>query len=158
MLSDLHAANATARFFGPLKTTTIGAAFLLAGACGKEQPALGGRADTAEPATARASGPPGELAYVTNEDSQELSVIDTHSDSVVAHIPVGTRPRGVRVSQDGKTVFVALSGSPKCPPTMPDEECEKLKSDKTKDGIAVVDAVSRRPTRALPGGSHPAAF
>ena len=27
---------------------------------------------------------------------------------------------------------MALSGSPKCPPTMPDEECEKLKADKTQ--------------------------
>ena len=45
---------------------------------------------------------------------------------MIASIEVGTRPRGVRVSQDGKTVFVALSGSPRCPPTMPDEECEKL--------------------------------
>ncbi len=58
----------------------------------------------------------------------------------IGTIPVGTRPRGVKVSQDGKFVFVALSGSPKCPPSMPDAECEKLGSDKTKDGVAVVDA------------------
>lgn len=98
------------------------------------------------------------LAYVTNEDSQELTVIDTRNDSAVASIPVGTRPRGVRVSQDGRTVFVALSGSPRCPPTMPDKECEKLKADKSKDGIAVVDAVTRTVTRVLPGGSDPETF
>ena len=129
---------------------------LLAAACGKDQPNLGGRGDTTAPATTQPS--PGELAYVTNEDSQELSVIDTRTDSVVASIPVGTRPRGVRVSRDGKTVFVALSGSPKCPPTMPDAECEKLKSDKSKDGIAVVDAVGRTLLRVLPGGSDPETF
>ena len=55
-------------------------------------------------------------------------------------------------------MFVALSGSPKCPPTMPDAECEKLKADKSKDGIAVVDAASRKVTRVLPGGSDPEAF
>src|SRR5688572_9543933 len=131
---------------------------LLTVACSTERPSLGGRAYTAGGSTATAPLPSGELAYVTNEDSQELTVIDTRTDSVVATIPVGTRPRGVRVSPDGKTVFVALSGSPKCPPTMPDEECEKLKSDKTKDGIAAVDVASRKVTRVLPGGSDPETF
>src|SRR5688572_29596512 len=130
---------------------------VLGAACGKEQPSLGGRSDTTAEPPASAL-PSGELAYVTNEDSQELSVIDTRTDSVVATIPVGTRPRGVRVSRDGKTVYVALSGSPKCPPTMPDEECAKLVADKSKDGIAVVDVATRKVTRVLPGGSDPETF
>jgi len=115
-------------------------------------------ADSATPTAGTTSSVGALLAYVTNEDSQELTIIDTRTDSAVATIPVGTRPRGVRVSADGRTVFVALSGSPKCPPTMPDEECEKLKADKTKDGIAVVDAASRTVTRVLPGGSDPETF
>ena len=41
---------------------------------------------------------------------------------------------------------------------MPDEECEKLKADKSKDGIAVVDAASRTVSRVLPGGSDPENF
>lgn len=105
-----------------------------------------------------AAPPAGELAYVTNEDSNELTVITVASDSVVGTIPVGKRPRGVRVAADGRTVFVALSGSPKCPPTMPDEECEKLVADKTADGIAVVDVATRTVTRVLPGGSDPETF
>ena len=111
-------------------------------------------------ATAAAAEPPGKplLAYVTNEGSEELTIIDTRTDSAVATIPVGTRPRGVKVTPDGKTVFVALSGSPRCPPTMPDAECEKLKADKSKDGVAVVDAATRKVTRVLPGGSDPEAF
>src|SRR4051795_3366729 len=133
----------------------IGVAVVLSGC--KEQPALGGRADTTgEISSDSATG--GDLAYVTNEDSQNLTVIDTRTDSVVATISVGTRPRGVKVSPDGKTVYVALSGSPKCPPSMPDEECEKLKADKTKDGIAVVDVAARRVRRVLPGGSDPEQF
>jgi YVTN family beta-propeller protein len=137
------------------------AAVVLLAACQPGQPpARGGdamRADTAPAATATASSG-ALLAYVTNEDSQDLTVIDTRTDSAIASFPVGTRPRGVRVSHDGRTVFVALSGSPKCPPTMPDEECEKLKADKSKDGIAVVDAASRTVSRVLPGGSDPENF
>lgn len=143
------------RSFASLRMTAV--ATLVLAACGKERPALDGRADTtaAPPAS---TGSVGELAYVTNEDSQNLSVIDTRTDSVVATIAVGTRPRGVKVSPDGRTVYVALSGSPKCPPSMPDEECEKLKADKTKDGIAEVDVIARRVRRVLPGGSDPEQF
>ena len=142
---------------GSLRMTALGTV-VLAAACGQDRPDLGGRADTMESRAAREAARAAELAYVTNEDSQDLSVIDTRSDSVVATIPVGTRPRGVRVAPDGRTVFVALSGSPKCPPTMPDKECEKLRSDKTKDGVAVVDVATRKVTRVLPGGSDPETF
>jgi YVTN family beta-propeller protein len=141
-----------------LRMTGLSTAFLLTAACGKERPSLGGRADTAAPPPGQMTAPSGELAYVTNEDSQNLSVIDTRTDSLIATIPVGTRPRGVKVSPDGRAVYVALSGSPKCPPSMPDEECEKLKADKTKDGIAEVDVIGRRVRRVLPGGSDPEQF
>ncbi|HEY3117387.1 MAG TPA: glutaminyl-peptide cyclotransferase [Chloroflexota bacterium] len=150
--------SARARFFASLRMTGLSSGFLLAAACGKERPSLGGRADTVAPSTSQMAAPSGELAYVTNEDSQNLSVIDTRTDSLIATIPVGTRPRGVKVSPDGRTVYVALSGSPKCPPSMPDAECEKLKADKTKDGIAEVDVIGRRVRRILPGGSDPEQF
>ena len=83
----------------------------------------GARSDrTADDTTSAATDTPGtELAYVTNEGSGELTILDTSTDSVVGTITVGTRPRGIRLSEDGRTVFVALSGSPRCPPTMPDE-------------------------------------
>jgi YVTN family beta-propeller protein len=138
-------------------TVILGAAIVMG--CGREAELPDRRADSsAASSNASTPLPAGELAYVTNEDSQELTIIDTRTDSVVATIPVGTRPRGVRVAPDGRTVFVALSGSPKCPPSMPDEECEKLKADKSKDGIAVVDVAARKVTRVLPGGSDPEAF
>ncbi len=100
----------------------------------------------------------GELVYVTNEDSGDLSVIDSAANEVVATIPIGKRPRGVRVSADGRTIFVAVSGSPKCPPWMSDEDCEAQTTDKSLDGIAVVDAVERVVTHVLPGGSDPEQF
>ena len=101
---------------------------------------------------------PTELVYVTNEDAGTLSLISTTTQKVIGEIVVGRRPRGVEVSGDGELVYVALSGSPKCPPTMSDEECAKLSADKTKDGIAVIDARRRVVLRVLPGGSDPEEF
>jgi quinoprotein dehydrogenase-associated probable ABC transporter substrate-binding protein/PQQ-dependent catabolism-associated beta-propeller protein len=101
---------------------------------------------------------PTELVYVTNEDSGSISIISTATQKVVGEIQVGTRPRGIEVSPDGALVYVALSGSPKCPPTMSDEECAELAADKTRDGIAVVDARRREVLRVLPGGSDPEEF
>jgi len=43
---------------------------------------------------------PIELVYISNEDSDDLTVIDPSRDSVVATIKVGSRPRGVKVSAD----------------------------------------------------------
>lgn len=96
--------------------------------------------------------------YVTNERSNDLSVIDPRSDEVTETIEVGRRPRGVHVTSDGRYVFVALSGSPFCPPTMSDEECAQKKADKSMDGIAMIDARSRQVLRVLPGGSDPEQF
>jgi len=101
---------------------------------------------------------PTELVYVTNEDAGTISVVSTATRKVIGEIAVGTRPRGVEVSRDGALVYVALSGSPKCPPTMADEECAKLGADKSKDGIAVIDARQRTVLRILPGGSDPEEF
>jgi len=99
-----------------------------------------------------------EFVYVTNEDAGTISIISTASQRVVGEIDVGTRPRGVEVSPSGDRVYVALSGSPKCPPTMEDEDCAKLEADKSKDGIGVVDVRERRIVRVLPGGSDPEEF
>ena len=98
---------------------------------------------------------PTELVYVTNEDAGTISVISTTTHKVIGEIPVGTRPRGVEVSRDGEHVYVALSGSPKCPPTVSDEDCAKLGADKTKDGIAVIDARRQAVLRMLAGRLGP---
>lgn len=101
---------------------------------------------------------PTELVYVTNEDAGTISIISTATQKMIGEVQVGTRPRGIEVSRDGELIYVALSGSPKCPPTMPDEECAKLGADKTKDGIAVIDARRRAVVRVLPVGSDPEEF
>ncbi|MDQ7787457.1 MAG: YncE family protein [Thermodesulfovibrionales bacterium] len=53
------------------------------------------------------------LIYVTNEDSDNVSVINRQTGEVVAMIMVGRKPRGVAVSQskERQRVYVANSGS-----------------------------------------------
>ena len=41
------------------------------------------------------------LAYVPNEGSGTISIIDTASDTVVGEITTGGKPRGLALSRDG---------------------------------------------------------
>ena len=62
---------------------TASAVVLLA-ACGTAQPpARGGDATPADTAPAATASSGALLAYVTNEDSQDLTVIDTRTDSAM---------------------------------------------------------------------------
>ena len=99
-----------------------------------------------------------ELVLVSNEDSGDISIIDPATNRVVTTIPVGRRPRGIKAGPDGRSIYVALSGSPKCPPWMSDEECDQQVTDKTQDGIAEVDLIHSEVVRVLPGGSDPEQF
>jgi YVTN family beta-propeller protein len=45
-------------------------------------------------------------AYITNQNPNTVSVIDTATDTVIATIPVGVTPVGVAVSPDGSKVYV----------------------------------------------------
>src|SRR5436190_3909171 len=54
----------------------------------------------------------GYLVAVSNERSNDVTLIDGATNKPVATIAVGKRPRGVQVSRDGKVLYVALSGSP----------------------------------------------
>ena len=46
-------------------------------------------------------------AYVPNEKSGTISVIDTATDRVTGEIKAGERPRGLAVSPDGKFIYVS---------------------------------------------------
>jgi YVTN family beta-propeller protein len=46
------------------------------------------------------------LVYVSEKHSNDAVVIDGASNTVVAHIGVGTSPSGVAVSPDGRSVYV----------------------------------------------------
>src|SRR3954471_6968950 len=110
----------------------------------------------------------GYHVYVTNEKSGDVSVINGTSREVVATIPVGKRPRGIRVSADGKTLFVAVSGTPiSAPPQLDakgnpifkkgkdDDDDDDKKADKSADGIAIVDVAQRKLLRKIQVGSDP---
>lgn len=103
-----------------------------------------------------AAQPRTERVFVSNEDSGDISVIDVASSRVVASIPVGKRPRGLRLSADGKELYVALSGSPKGGPNV--DETKLPPPDRSADGIGVVDVASQRLLRILSSGADPEAF
>ncbi len=109
--------------------------------------------------------------YVTNERSGDLTVINGGDLSVIATIPVGKRPRGIHVSPDGKTVYVAVSGTPlEAPPQIDahgnpvfekkkgDDDDDDANADKSADGIALVDVAAGKLTGKLPAGSDPEEF
>jgi len=90
---------------------------------------------------------------VTNETGGDISVVDVALQRVVATIPVGKRPRGIRLSPDGTNLFVALSGSPMAPPGT--DESKLPPPDRKADGIGVVSVADLKLLRVLPGGLDP---
>jgi YVTN family beta-propeller protein len=91
--------------------------------------------------------------FVSNEMSGDVSVVDTAKLAVVASIPVGKRPRGLKLSPDGAHVYVALSGSPAGGPGV--DESKLPPPDKSADGIGVLDVAARRLMRVIRGVSDP---
>ena len=55
--------------------------------------------------------PDGKRVYVAILDDNNVSVIDTASNTVVATVPVGTNLQGVAVTPDGKHVYVTNANS-----------------------------------------------
>src|SRR3989454_11557840 len=72
--------------------------------------------------------------FVTNEKSDDVTVIDAATRKVVTTIPVGKRPRGVAVSPDGRRVYVTNSNS---------------------DSLSVIDTKSLAVLRTVPAGPPP---
>ena len=74
------------------------------------------------------------FAYVPNEKSGTISVIDTATDTVAGEIPAGKRPRGLAVSPDGKFIYV---------------------SDQPANGIHVIDIAARAIVASINLGESP---
>src|SRR2546427_7023200 len=72
--------------------------------------------------------------FVTNEKSDNVTVIDAATRKVIQSIPVGKRPRGVAVSPDGRRVYVTNSNS---------------------DTLSVIDARSLAVLSTVPAGRDP---
>jgi YVTN family beta-propeller protein len=115
----------------------------------------------------------GYRIFVTNERSGDVTVIDGGDFKVVSTIAVGKRPRGIHVSPDGKTVYVALSGTPiEGPPALDaqgnpilkknnkadDDDDDDAKADKSADGIGIVNVAQKKLTGRISAGSDPEEF
>jgi YVTN family beta-propeller protein len=139
---------------GSLRRAALGViALTVCAACGEQTPPP---ADPRPPSTlsAREAVPGGAYrVYVTNESSGDLTIIDATKHAVTKTLPLGKRPRGVRVSSDGRTLYVALSGSPLAPPGV--DESTLPPADKAADGIGVVDAARLELRTVLRGFSDP---
>jgi len=94
--------------------------------------------------------------YVTNEVSGDLTVIDSGTLKVISTVPLGKRPRAIHASPDGRTLYVALSGSPIAGPDV--DESTLPPPDKNADGIGVFDVAQNKLVRIIPGGSDPENF
>jgi PQQ-dependent catabolism-associated beta-propeller protein len=73
-------------------------------------------------------------AYISNEKSNTVSVIDTDKMEVTKTIKVGQRPRGIVMSKDGAFVAVAVGDD---------------------DTIQTIDTASKEVTGTLPSGPDP---
>jgi YVTN family beta-propeller protein len=104
---------------------------------------------------APASSLPGGRLFVTNEYSNDVSVIDVESGLVVATLPVGKRPRGLRLSADGRLLYVAVSGSAPAPPRSAGVVATP---DRDSDGIAVLDLTTGSLRRMVRCGQDPETF
>lgn len=91
-----------------------------------------------------------------NQTSGDLSIIDGATLEVIGTVPLGKRPRGINASPDGKTIYVALSGSPLAPPGV--DESTLPPPDKKADGIGVFDIEQNKIVRMMEGGSDPENF
>src|SRR5438128_2030085 len=72
--------------------------------------------------------------WVSNEVSNTISVIAPRSNAVTATITVGRRPRGMALSPDGRTAYVALGQD---------------------DAVGVIDVAQGKLIRTIPTGRDP---
>ncbi|MDP9322311.1 MAG: hypothetical protein M3P13_01645, partial [Acidobacteriota bacterium] len=109
------------------------------GGCDRSSPPASTTATTppASPPAAAPAPSSGVRLYVSDETGGNVIVIDPEAASVVQRIAVGKRPRGIRLSRDGKELLVALSGSPIAGPGV--DESKLPPADRAADGIGVVD-------------------
>lgn len=98
-------------------------------------------------------GPVGYDVYVTNETSGSLSIIDGDTGRVKATLPLGQRPRGLKVGLDGRTLLISLTGAPRSLPGLPQQP--RTEASRSEDGVALFDIVERRVVRVLRGVPDP---
>src|SRR6185437_17088387 len=78
-----------------------------------------------------------EKIFVTNEKDNTVTVLDGDSLKIVETVKTGQRPRDLKVSTDGKSVYIVASDS---------------------DRIEVLDIATLKIVGTLPSGSDPERF
>ena len=128
------------------------AILLILASCNPSEPAKPAADETAPPPR-----PAGSYhVYVTNERSGNLTIIDSVTNDVISTVPLGKRPRGIHVSPDKSTIYVALSGSPIAGPGVDDSTLPP--PDKSADGIGVFDIKESKLIKVIHAGSDPEEF
>lgn len=103
-----------------------------------------------------AAAAPVPALYVSDERGGVVLALDASSGEVRARIPVGKRPRGLRLSPNGRQLYVALSGSAIGGPGV--DESTLPPPDRTADGIGVIDIASHSLRTLYPSGPDPETF
>lgn len=93
------------------------------------------------------------LVFVTNEFSGDLSIVNGSTGQVLGTYPLGKRPRGIKLSPDGRLLYVALSGSPVAPPGT--DESKLPPPDPKADGIGMFDIAARKLVGVVRGIANP---
>src|SRR5215831_20012657 len=138
----------------PHHVSAFALAAVVAAACGTPEPAKPAQGAAPAAAPAAPAGPPPKVrVYVTNEWSGDLTVINAETQEAIGTYKLGKRPRGIQPSPDGKSLYVALSGSP---PAGPGVDPKTLPPpDRNADGIGEVDADTYKLKRVIHAGADP---
>lgn len=77
---------------------------------------------------------PNRLLYVTNRSSNEVSVLNTSNNAVVATVPIGSWPQGIAIKQDGSKAYTA---------------------DTVSDQVSVLDLTNNSVLTTIPASDDP---
>jgi len=102
-------------------------------------------AGLAAPGAARAK----PLLLISTEASGEVVVVDPAKAQPVGSVKVGARARGLKLSKDGKRVFVAVAGPVKKNPAAPGPVPAPAPSADDAPGLVVVDVAARKVTKRV---------
>ena len=96
--------------------------------------------------------PGGERLWVSDDRGEVVVGVDMPTVGIADRVAVDGRPRGMALSPDRATLYVALSAAP----DGEDEEGDAGQPARSgSDGVAVIDIASARVIRLLPAGKDP---
>src|SRR5262245_48005176 len=109
-------------------------------------------AAVAAPGAARAKQP---LLLISTDAGGEVVVVDPAKAQPVGSVKVGPRPRGLKLSKDGKRLFVAVAGPAKKPGAAPGAAPAPAPAADAAPGLAVVDVAARKVPKRIATPASP---